>query len=223
MVIPPLSFFLNIYCCFFGFDGVLIMRIGVIAIQGAVSEHVEALERALSERGESAEIVTIKHSGMVPTCDALVLPGGESTTLGSLLVHEGIADEIKESAAKGMPIMGTCAGLILLAKEGDSQVEKTHQNLLSLMDVRVNRNAFGRQRESFEAELDVSVLDSPYNAVFIRAPAIVEFGDDVKVLSKVDEFVVAAEQGNVLALAFHPELTDDLRLHRYFLDRVFGR
>lgn len=207
----------------FIFDGALIMRIGVIAIQGAVSEHVEALERALSERGESAEIVAIKHSGLVPECDALVLPGGESTTLGSLLVHEGIADEIKEAAAKGMPIMGTCAGLILLAKEGDSQVEKTHQNLLSLMDVRVNRNAFGRQRESFEAELDVSVLDSPYNAVFIRAPAIVEFGDDVKVLSKIDEFVVAAEQGNVLALAFHPELTDDLRLHRYFLDRVFGR
>lgn len=203
------------------------MRIGVIAIQGAVSEHVEALERALSERGEdgveSAEIVAIKHSGIVPTCDALILPGGESTTLGSLLVREGIADEIKEAATRGMPIMGTCAGLILLAKEGDSQVEKTHQNLLSLMDVRIDRNAFGRQRESFEAELDVSVLDSPYNAVFIRAPAIVEFGDDVKVLSKVDEFVVAAEEGNVLALAFHPELTDDVRLHQYFLDKVFGR
>lgn len=202
------------------------MRIGVIAIQGAVSEHVNALGRALSERGEgadSAEIVTIKHSGIVPTCDALVLPGGESTTLGSLLIREGIADEIKEAHARGVPIMGTCAGLILLAKEGDSQVEKTHQNLLLLMDIRVNRNAFGRQRESFEAELDVSVLDSPYNAVFIRAPAIIEYGNGVTVLSKVDEFVVAAEQGNVLALAFHPELTDDMRLHQYFLDRVFGR
>ncbi len=198
------------------------MRIGVIAIQGAVSEHIDALLRALSERGEEAEIVAIKHWGVVPSCDALVLPGGESTTLGSLLIREGIADEIKEAHARGVPIMGTCAGLILLAKEGDSQVEKTHQSLLLLMDTRVNRNAFGRQRESFEAELDVSVLDSPYNAVFIRAPAIVEYGNDVKVLSKVDKFVVAAEQGNVLALAFHPELTDDMRLHQYFLDMVFG-
>ncbi|HJH31046.1 MAG TPA: pyridoxal 5'-phosphate synthase glutaminase subunit PdxT [Methanosarcinaceae archaeon] len=199
------------------------MRIGVIAIQGAVSEHIYALGRALSERGEDAGIVPIKHSGVVPACDALVLPGGESTTLGSLLVREGIADEIKEAHAHGVPIMGTCAGLILLAKEGDPQVGKTRQGLLSLMDIRVNRNAFGRQRESFEASLDVLVLDSPYNAVFIRAPAIVEYGNGVTVLSKVDEFVVAAEQGNVLALAFHPELTDDLRLHQYFLDMVFGR
>lgn len=198
------------------------MRIGVIAIQGAVSEHIDALLRALSERGEEAEIVAIKHGGVVPSCDALVLPGGESTTLGSLLVREGIADEIREAHARGVPIMGTCAGLILLAKEEDSQIKKTHQNLLLLMDIRVNRNAFGRQRESFEASLDVSVLDSPYNAVFIRAPAIVEYGNGVTVLSKVDEFVVAAEQGNLLALAFHPELTEDMRLHQYFLDRVFG-
>lgn len=197
------------------------MRIGVIAIQGAVSEHIDALGRALSKRGENAEIVAIKHSGIVPTCDALVLPGGESTTLGSLLAREGIADEIKEAHARGIPIMGTCAGLILLAKEGDSQVGNMYQYLLLIMDVRVKRNAFGRQHESFEISLDISVLDSPYNSVFIRAPAIVEYGNDVKVLSKIGEFVVAAEQDNVLALAFHPELTEDLRLHQYFLDRVF--
>lgn len=197
------------------------LRIGVIAIQGNASEHVEALERAVSEREEHAEIINIKHKGLVPTCDALVLPGGESTTLGRLLVREGIADEIRAMHAAGMPVMGTCAGLILLAKEGDEQVRKTHQHLLGLMDTQVNRNAFGRQRESFETELDLDFLETPYNAVFIRAPAITGVGKDVKVLGTISNMIVAAEQGNMLALAFHPELTLDTRVHQYFLDKVF--
>ena len=197
------------------------MRIGVIAIQGDVSEHVEALERALAERNEEAEVLTIKHRGIVPGCDALVLPGGESTTLGKLLIREGIADEIQEMNKAGKPIMGTCAGLILLSKEGDEQVAKTHQHLLALMDTRVNRNAFGRQRDSFEVELELPFLDTPYNAVFIRAPAIIHTGADVKVLARIDDLIVAAEQDNVLALAFHPELTLDTRVHQYFLDRLF--
>ena len=197
------------------------MLIGVIAIQGDVSEHVEALERALAQRGEEADIVTIKHKGIVPECDALVLPGGESTTLGKLLIHEGIADEIREMKDAGKPIMGTCAGLILLATAGDEQVAKTHQHLLGLMNTKVNRNAFGRQRDSFEIELELPFLDEPYNAVFIRAPGIVDAGNDVKVLAKIDDMVVAAEQGNVLALAFHPELTVDTRVHQYFLDKLF--
>ncbi|MDW7732134.1 MAG: pyridoxal 5'-phosphate synthase glutaminase subunit PdxT [Methanolobus sp.] len=197
------------------------MRIGVIAIQGDVSEHVEALERALVERGATAEVVTIKHKGIVPDCDALVLPGGESTTLGKLLIREGIADEIQDMMNAGKPIMGTCAGLILLAKEGDEQVAKTHQHLLRLMDTRVNRNAFGRQRDSFETELELPFLDRPYNAVFIRAPGIVDAGEDVTVLARIDDMIVAAEQGNVLALAFHPELTFDTRVHQYFLEKLF--
>lgn len=197
------------------------MRIGVIAIQGDVSEHVDALARALEERGKSADIVTIKHKGFVPQCDALVLPGGESTTLGRLLIREGIADEIRQMHLAGKPILGTCAGLILLAREGDEQVRKTHQHLLGVMDTKVNRNAFGRQRESFETELGLPFLDSPYNAVFIRAPGIIECGDDVKVLANIDGMVVAAEQGNLLALAFHPELTQDSRVHQYFLDKLF--
>lgn len=197
------------------------MRIGVIAIQGNVSEHVVALDRAISERGAQAEIITIKHKGLVPTCNALVLPGGESTTLGKLLIREGIADEIRDMHAAGMPIMGTCAGLILLAKEGDEQVRKTHQHLLGLMDTQVNRNAFGRQRESFETELDLTFLKAPFNAVFIRAPAITCVGKDVKVLGTIDNMIVAAEQGNLFALAFHPELTLDSRVHQYFLEKVF--
>lgn len=197
------------------------MLIGVIAIQGDVSEHVEALERALVQRGEEAGIVTIKHKGIVPECDALVLPGGESTTLGKLLIREGIADEIRDMNVAGKPIMGTCAGLILLATAGDEQVIKTHQHLLGLMDIRVNRNAFGRQRDSFETELELPFLDTAYNAVFIRAPGIVDTGKDVKVLAKIDDMVVAAEQENILALAFHPELTLDTRVHQYFLDKLF--
>jgi len=185
------------------------------------TEHVEALERAISERGQQAEVITIKHKGLVPTCNALVLPGGESTTLGRLLLREGIADEIRAMHAAGMPIMGTCAGLILLAKEGDEQVRKTHQHLLGLMDTRVNRNAFGRQRESFETELELTFLEAPYNAVFIRAPAITHAGKDVKVLGTIDNMIVAAEQGNLFALAFHPELTLDSRVHQYFLNKVF--
>jgi 5'-phosphate synthase pdxT subunit len=197
------------------------MKLGVIAIQGDVSEHVEALENALRQRGENGEVVTIKHKGIVPECDALVLPGGESTTLGKLLMREGIADEIRDMNAAGKPIMGTCAGLILLATAGDEQVAKTHQHLLGLMDTKVNRNAFGRQRDSFEIGLELPFLDTQYNAVFIRAPGIVEAGKDVKVLAKIDDMIVAAEQGNVLALAFHPELTEDLRVHQYFLDKLF--
>ncbi len=199
-----------------------LMKIGVIAIQGAVSEHVDALRRALKERGVEAEVVEIKHKGIVPECSGIVIPGGESTTLCRLLAREGIAEEIKEAAAKGVPILGTCAGLIVIAKEGDRQVEKTGQELLGIMDTRVNRNAFGRQRDSFEAELEVFILDSPFTGVFIRAPGIVSCGPGVKVLSRLEGMIVAAEQGNVLALAFHPELTDDLRIHQYFLDKVLN-
>ncbi|MDG6243705.1 MAG: pyridoxal 5'-phosphate synthase glutaminase subunit PdxT [Methanolobus sp.] len=197
------------------------MRIGVIAIQGDVAEHVEALKRALDERGQIADVVTIKHKGIVSKCDALVLPGGESTTLGKLLIREGIADEIQDMNNAGKPIMGTCAGLILLAKQGDEQVAKTHQHLLGLMDMQVNRNAFGRQRDSFETELELPFLSSPYNAVFIRAPAILDSGKDVTILARFDDMVVAAEQGNLLALAFHPELTLDTRVHQYFLNKLF--
>lgn len=201
---------------------VFLMKIGVIAIQGAVSEHVDALKRALEERGTYAEVVAIKHKGIVPQCSGIVIPGGESTTLCRLLVREGIAEEIKDAAAKGIPILGTCAGLIVLAKEGDEQVQKTSQELLGIMNTKVNRNAFGRQKDSFEAELDVEFLDSPFTGVFIRAPGIVSCGQGVRVLSKLDDLIIAAEQRNVLALAFHPELTDDLRIHQYFLNKVFN-
>ncbi|MDJ1421270.1 MAG: pyridoxal 5'-phosphate synthase glutaminase subunit PdxT [Candidatus Methanoperedens sp.] len=193
------------------------MRIGIIAIQGNIEEHANAMLKALKHANRRAEIVKIKHRGIVPTCDALIIPGGESTTLGRLMEREGISSEIKEAAHAGIPIMGTCAGLVLLAKKGDRQVDMTGQPLLGLMDIHVNRNAFGRQRESFECPVDFRGLDSPFNAVFIRAPCITGCKEDVEVLSRYEGFIVAARQKNILALAFHPELTDDLRIHHYFL------
>ncbi len=196
------------------------MRIGVIAIQGNVEEHVNAMMKALGEANREAEVIKIKHKGIVPTCDALILPGGESTTLGRLMEREGVSTEIKSAAHADIPIMGTCAGLVLLSKHGDEQVKRTGQPLLSLMDIRVNRNAFGRQKESFEVHVDFKGFSKPFNAVFIRAPCITEAGKDVEILSTYSGFIVAARQGNMLALAFHPELTADARIHHYFLKMI---
>ncbi|CAG1004324.1 MAG: pyridoxal 5'-phosphate synthase glutaminase subunit PdxT [Candidatus Methanoperedens sp.] len=196
------------------------MRIGVIAIQGNVEEHVNALGNALLKADLQAEVIKIKHKGSVNSCDALILPGGESTTLGRLLKREGIASEIKTAANSGIPIMGTCAGLVLLAKYGDEQVEKTGQSLLGIMDIQVNRNAFGRQKESFETMIDFDGFDKPFNAIFIRAPSITGCTNKVEILSKYNDQIVAARQENILALAFHPELTDDYRIHHYFLKMI---
>jgi len=194
-------------------------KIGVIAIQGAVEEHVVALQKTLAERGERGEVVTIKQRGIVESCDAIVIPGGESTTIGRLMQREHIIEEIKTAVKeRDIPILGTCAGLVLLAKEGDEEVAKTGQPLIGLMDVTVKRNAFGRQRESFEVLLKMSIFEEPFPAVFIRAPAITRAAENVEVIATFDEHIVAAKQGNLLALSFHPELTNDRRIHHYFLE-----
>ncbi len=195
-------------------------RIGVIAIQGDVEEHVRAMEEALAERGEKGEVVKIKHQGIVKSCDAIIIPGGESTTIGRLMGREGILPEIKEAAEWRKPILGTCAGMVLLAEGGDEEVAKTGQPLLGLMDVKVKRNAFGRQRESFEVLLKMSLFDDPFHAVFIRAPAIIQAAENVDVLATFDGHIVAAKQRNIIALSFHPELTEDRRIHHYFLENL---
>jgi 5'-phosphate synthase pdxT subunit len=186
-------------------------KIGVLAIQGDVSEHINAIRRAAD--GHYCEIVALKHKGTVSECDALIIPGGESTTISRLSHKEAIIEEILEN--KDLAIMGTCAGLIMLSSYSLDGIKA-----LSLMDMTVVRNAFGRQFDSFEMLLEVKGFSSKYKGIFIRAPAIVEVGREVDVLAKVDDYIVAAQQGNKLALAFHPELTDDVRFHRYFLDMV---
>jgi 5'-phosphate synthase pdxT subunit len=186
-------------------------RIGVLALQGDVSEHVLALKRALQK---AAEIVEVRKSGQIEECQALVLPGGESTAISRQLENSGLTKELKAAALSGKPILATCAGLVLVSREveGEGRVRP-----LGLMDIEIIRNAFGPQRESFEADLQIEGLERPYRAVFIRAPAISRVGGDVEVLARVGEAVVAARQENLLALAFHPELTEDPRVHQIFL------
>jgi 5'-phosphate synthase pdxT subunit len=188
-----------------------VARIGVLALQGDVSEHVLALERAAAGK---AQVVEVRKPGQIEECQALVLPGGESTTICRQLESSGLTEELKSAALSGKPILATCAGMVLVSREveGESRFEP-----LGLMDIKVNRNAFGAQRESFEADLQIKGLDRPYRAVFIRAPAICEEGSTVEVLARVGEAVVAARQKNLLALAFHPELTKDTRIHQIFL------
>ena len=193
------------------------MKVGVLAIQGDVTEHLKALEGALGVGGEA---VRVKDAQTLAGADALVIPGGESTTIGKLLVKTGLIDAVKDFAREGKPVWGTCAGMILLVKEGGVEVEKTGQPLLGLMDARVSRNAFGRQRESFEAELTVKGFDRPFHGVFIRAPAIEEVSDGVEVLCEFEGRIVLARQKNLLASAFHPELSGDPRVHELFLGMV---
>lgn len=186
-------------------------RIGVLALQGDVSEHVTAIERAMEGQGE---VVEIRKPGQMEHCLALVLPGGESTAIFRQLESSGLTEELKAAANSGKPILATCAGLVLISREieGDQRFEP-----LGLMDIKVRRNAFGPQKESFEADLEIEGLERPYRAVFIRAPSIAEVGKGVRVLAKVEDAAVAVRQKNLLALAFHPELTCDSRIHQLFL------
>lgn len=186
------------------------MKIGVLALQGAVAEHVRMLGLA------GAEGVIIKRTEQLDEIDGLIIPGGESTTIGKLMRTYGFIDAIREFSAEKKPVFGTCAGLILIAKEISGQPE-AH---LELMDMVASRNAFGRQRESFETDLDVKGMDKKVRAVFIRAPLIESVGDKVDVLSVYNGQIVAARQEHLLAASFHPELTDDYGFHSYFLDMV---
>ncbi len=185
---------------------------GVVGVQGDVSEHRVAFERAGDALGFEVETVAVRDSGTVPDCDVIALPGGESTTISRLLRREGIDDEIREHVEAGKPTLATCAGLIVLDHPDDERVKS-----LGVLDVRVERNAFGGQRESFEADIAVEGLDEPFHAVFIRAPVVESVGEDVEVLAEFDGKVVAVRQDNVIGTAFHPELTHDHRLHELLL------
>jgi 5'-phosphate synthase pdxT subunit len=189
-------------------------KIGVLAMQGAFVEHIAALRRL------KVEAVPIRLSGEFKGLNGLVIPGGESTTIGKLMRDYSLVDELKKLIAKGFPVMGTCAGMILLAKD----VQGLNQHTLGAVDIKVRRNAFGRQVDSFEIALNIPVLGhAPFPAVFIRAPWIEKVGDGVEVLASLpDGTPVAARQGNLLVTAFHPELTSDLRFHHYFLSIVNG-
>jgi 5'-phosphate synthase pdxT subunit len=186
------------------------MKIGVLALQGAVAEHIKMIGSA------GAEGVVVKKTEQLNELDGIIIPGGESTTIGKLMRDYGFIDALRSFSAQGKPIFGTCAGLIVLADRIVGE-EKAH---LQLMNMTVQRNAFGRQRESFETELAIKGIDEKVRAVFIRAPLIKEVGSNVDVLAVHNGEIVAARQGHLLAASFHPELTDDDRMHRYFLEMV---
>lgn len=193
------------------------LHIGVVALQGDVSEHVDAVRRCMAHLGLEGDAVHVRRRGLVQRLDGLVIPGGESTTISRLMRSKGIDDEVVSFAREGGSVMGTCAGAILLAKEGDEQVRKTSTRLLALMDMEVSRNAFGRQRESFEVGIEIDGLGSPYPGVFIRAPAILRVWGECRAVGRYGKKIVMAIQGNLIALTFHPELTPDMRVHELFL------
>ncbi len=186
------------------------MLIGVLALQGAFIEH-EKMMRSLG-----VDTVQVRLPGQLDKLDGLVIPGGESTTMGKLINDFGLFEPVREKALNGMPVLGTCAGMIMMAKE----IAGSSQPRLGLMDISVERNASGRQVDSFEVDIDIPAVGSqPFRAVFIRAPYIIDVGSGVDVLAKFEEKIIFARQGRFLAAAFHPELTDDLRVHRYFLEK----
>jgi 5'-phosphate synthase pdxT subunit len=185
-------------------------RVGVLALQGDFREHVALI----SDLG--AQPMTVKTPAELESVDALIIPGGESTTIGKMAVRFGLMDPLRKAVRSGLPTYGTCAGLILLANsltEGD-------QPLIGGLDVVVRRNAFGRQNESFEADISIDGMDETFHAVFIRAPWIEKAGAEVEVLAAIDEHPVMVQQNNILASSFHPELTGDDRIHQTLLNLI---
>ncbi|MGI9163840.1 MAG: pyridoxal 5'-phosphate synthase glutaminase subunit PdxT [Mycobacterium sp.] len=193
-------------------------QVGVLALQGDTREHLAALAEA------GAQAVTVRRRGELDSVDALVIPGGESTTMSLLLREFDLLEPLRGRLAAGMPAYGSCAGMILLASEIlDAGAPGRQACALGAIDMTVRRNAFGRQVDSFEADIDFRGLDGPAHAVFIRAPWVERVGAEVDILARADGHVVAVRQGRVLATAFHPEVTGDRRVHKLFVDIVTGR
>ena len=186
------------------------MRIGVLALQGSVKEHMKMLEKC------GVEPVEVRQPHDMDNIYGLVIPGGESLTISKLMKESGLDKEILRKYSLGMPIYGTCAGAILLAKD----VIGSKQLKLGLMDISVKRNDYGRQIDSFESELEVDEFEKPFKGVFIRAPIVRAVYNGAKIMSSFDDKPVLIRQGNILVSTFHPELTNDLRIHKFFIDMV---
>ena len=184
-------------------------NIGVLALQGAVSEHYSHVYKCGAQARE------VRKPGDLDGLHGLIIPGGESTTIGYLMRETDLDKAVVEKNSQGMALFGTCAGMVLLAAEVEDGV--SDQPYLGLMDARVKRNAFGRQRESFEFPIISEEWGQPVQGVFIRAPIVTSVGAEVQVIAQLEEGIVAARQGNILVTSFHPELVDDLTIHNYFL------
>jgi 5'-phosphate synthase pdxT subunit len=190
------------------------MKIGVLGLQGDVREHARVLDAV------GATPIVVKHADDLSSVDGLVLPGGESTTIGKLLDRYGLLHPLRERAVSGMPLYGTCAGLILMAREVVGDEDAPHR--LGIMDLAVRRNAYGRQVESFESDVEISEMDGAFRAVFIRAPVVERVGEEVEILATWEGHPVLVRQRHMLASAFHPELSGDTRIHEMFVASVEG-
>ena len=198
------------------------LTIGVLSIQGDVQENILSAKSAIDELGLDGNVVDVRTPEEISQLDGLIIPGGESTTIGQLSLVNGSLKVLKEKIQSGMPVLGICAGMIMLSNTANDRiVGKTDQPLLDILDIKLERNSFGRQKESFESDISMDSINIPkFNGVFIRAPSVSDVGSDVEVLSKFNERIVAVKKGNVIGTAFHPELTEDTALHKYFINLV---
>ena len=195
------------------------LSVGILSIQGDVRENLRSVKKAIEESGINANVIEVKIPDDIEKLDGLIIPGGESTTIGQLSLVNGSMKIIKDKIQAGMPVLGICAGMILLSSTAkDRIVGGIDQPLLNVLDVKLERNSFGRQGESFESDISLNSIGiSKFNGVFIRAPSVTEVGNDVEILSEFDDKIIAVKQGNIIGTSFHPELTQDASLHKYFL------
>jgi len=198
------------------------LEIGILALQGDVAENLMSTMEAMNELGIDGSVSQVKTPDQISAVDGLIIPGGESTMMGQLSITNGAMNSLKEKIESGIPVLGICAGMILLSKNSKDRVlGSTKQPLLDVLDVEIERNSFGRQKDSFEAEISLDGMDIPsFQGVFIRAPAVVKTGSGVETLGKFNEKIIAVKQGNILATSFLPELTRDVSLHKQFVQMV---
>jgi len=198
------------------------ITVGVLSIQGDVQENLLSTKTALDELDIDGKVVSVKTPDEISQLDGLIIPGGESTTIGHLSLANDSLKVLKEKIDGGMPVLGICAGMIMLSKTAnDKVVGKIDQPLLNILDIKLERNSFGRQRESFETDISMDSINiQKFNGVFIRAPSVSDVGSDIEILAKHNEKIVAIKKGNVIGTAFHPELTTDTSLHKYFVNLI---
>lgn len=199
------------------------INIGILALQGDIEENIVATRDAMSSLSLNAYTTPVRYQKELESVDGLIIPGGESTVIGNLLtLKSGIQTTLQKRLIQGMPAMGTCAGMIVMAKKAyDSVVGEMNQQLLGVLDIVVERNSFGRQNESFEANLPIDGLEGEdFRGVFIRAPSVTQVGTNVKILGRFAEKVVAVQQGNIIGTSFHPELSGDLRFHKLLVSLI---
>ncbi|MGI0030676.1 MAG: pyridoxal 5'-phosphate synthase glutaminase subunit PdxT [Nitrososphaeraceae archaeon] len=198
------------------------LLVGVLALQGDVEENIKATTDALREMNLKGKVISVRYPDEILKVDGLIIPGGESTVMGLLLsIKNGLLDSITKVLQNRIPIMGTCAGMIVLAKKSyDKVVGNKKQLLLGALDIEIERNSFGRQYDSFESTLEISGIGNDFKGIFIRAPTVISTGSHVQILSKFDGKIVAVQQENIIGTSFHPELSGDNRMHRLFIELI---